>query len=325
MAARCAASAGLSSRAIPANIAPKGNGAGMILCFDIGGSRIKAALSRGGALEPLGDTPTPKDDFAAFTAALGGFIQGHAPRGVAISIAGVVDPDTEVMRVANIPCADGRRLAPDLQAALGLPVLVLNDGDCFAMAEARHGAGQGHRTVFGVILGTGVGGGLVIDGRLVTGPGGYAGEWGHGPVAKTQVEGITLPEFPCGCGLTGCLDAVGGARGIERLHQTLNRVETSSHAILTDWQEGDRDATRTVAVWRALMAPPLAMILNTVGASVVPVGGGLSNVPALIATLDEAVRSMILRRTTAPLVVPAQCRIEPGLIGAAAAGEAAFG
>ena len=124
MAARCAASAGLSSRAIPANIAAKGNGAGMILCFDIGGSRIKAALSRGGALEPLGDTPTPKDDFAAFTAALGGFVQGHAPRGVAISIAGVVDPDTEVMRVANIPCADGRRLAPDLQAALGLPVLV---------------------------------------------------------------------------------------------------------------------------------------------------------------------------------------------------------
>jgi N-acetylglucosamine kinase len=78
-------------------------------------------------------------------------------------------------------------------------------------------------------------------------------------------------------------------------------------------------------VWRALLAPPLAMILNTVGASIVPVGGGLSNVPALIATLDGAVRGMILRRTDAPLVVPAKCRIEPGLIGAAAVGEAAFG
>lgn len=297
----------------------------MILCFDIGGSRIKAALSHGGQTLPLGDTPTPKDDFAAFTAALGGFLQGHAPRGIAISIAGVVDPDTQAMRVANIPCADGRRLAPDLQAALGVPVLVLNDADCFALAEARQGAGQGHRTVFGVILGTGVGGGLVIDGRLVTGPGGYAGEWGHGRVAKTQVEGLTLPEFRCGCGLVGCLDAVGGARGIERLHHAVTGETASSEEVLTRWQAGDPNATRTVMVWRALMAPPLAVILNTVGASIVPVGGGLSNVPALIATLDEAVRSMILRRTDAPLVVPAQCRIEPGLIGAAAAGEAAFG
>lgn len=297
----------------------------MILCFDIGGSRIKAAWAQSGKLEPLGETPTPRDDFATFTAALAAFRRGLSPKGIAISIAGVVDPDSQVMRVANIPCADGRRLAPELEAAFGLPVLVLNDADCFAIAEARQGVGQGHRTVFGVILGTGVGGGLVIDGRLVTGPGGYAGEWGHGPVAKTQVEGVTLPEFPCGCGLIGCLDAVGGARGIERLHRALHGTEATSHTILSDWQAGDALAARTVAVWRALLAPPLAMILNTVGASVVPVGGGLSNVPALIATLDEGVRDMILRRTDAPLVVPAQCRIEPGLIGAAAAGEAAFG
>ena len=297
----------------------------MILCFDIGGSRIKAARAQAGTLEPLGETPTPRDDFSAFTAALAAFLRGYRPAGIAISIAGVVDPDSGVMRVANIPCADGRHLAPDLEAALGLPVLVLNDADCFAMAEARQGAGQGHRTVFGVILGTGVGGGLVIDGRLLTGPGGYAGEWGHGPLAKTQVEGLTLPEFPCGCGLTGCLDAVGGARGIERLHLAVHGTDATSHAILSAWQAGDATAARTVAVWRALLAPPLAMILNTVGASIVPVGGGLSNVPALIAALDGAVRGMILRRTTAPLIVPARCRTEPGLIGAAAAGEVAFG
>lgn len=297
----------------------------MILCFDIGGSRIKAALSQGGRLTPLGDTPTPTGDFAAFTAAIAGFAKGIAPKAVAISIAGVVDPDTQKLRVANIPCADGRRLSPELEAALGLPVLVLNDADCFAMAEATQGAGQGHRTVFGVILGTGVGGGLVIDGKPVSGPGGYAGEWGHGPVARTQVEGITLPEFPCGCGLTGCIDAVCSARGIERIHLALHGATATSETILSLWQSGDPLATRTVQVWRAVISPPLAMILNTVGASIVPVGGGLSNVPALIATLDEAVRGMILRRTDRPLVVPALCRIEPGLIGAAAAAEVAFG
>jgi N-acetylglucosamine kinase len=297
----------------------------MILCFDIGGSRIKAALFHAGSLSPLGDLPTPTTDFAAFTAAIAHFAQGLQPRGIAISIAGVVDPDSHMLRVANIPCADGLRLGPDLQAALGLPVLVLNDADCFAMAESQHGAGRGHRTVFGIILGTGVGGGLVIDGRLVSGPGGFAGEWGHGPVVKTQVAGVTLPEYPCGCGQIGCVDAVGGARGLERLHHSLHAIPTTSHAILADWQSGDAKAAQTVQVWLALVAPPLAMVLNTVGASIVPVGGGLSNVPALIAELDTAVRRAILRRSDAPLVVPAECRIEPGLIGAAAAAEVAFG
>lgn len=296
----------------------------MILCFDIGGTRIKAATSTGGRLTPLGDTPTPTGDFAAFTAAIARYASGLAPKAVAISIAGVVDPDTDILRVANIPCADGRRLGPELQSALGLPVLVLNDADCFAMAEASQGAGQGHRTVFGIILGTGVGGGLVIDGRLVSGPGGFAGEWGHGPVAKTQVEGLTLPAFPCGCGLTGCIDAVGSARGMERLHHAIHGETATSHSIVRAWQNGETQAARTVDVWRAIVAPPLAMILNTVGASIVPVGGGLSNVPALVAHLDAAVRSMILRRTDAPLVVPARCTIEPGLIGAAAAAGVAF-
>ena len=296
----------------------------MILCFDIGGTRIKAATSTSGSLTRLGDTPTPTDDFAAFTAAIARFAEGLAPKAIAISIAGVVDPDTQKLRVANIPCADGRRLGPELSAALNLPVLILNDADCFAMAEAAQGAGQGHRTVFGIILGTGVGGGLVIDGKPVSGPGGYAGEWGHGPVAKTQVEGVTLPEFPCGCGLTGCIDAVCSARGMEKLHLTLHCTTTTAESILTDWQSGNPQAAQTVNVWRAILAPPLAMILNTVGASIVPVGGGLSNVPALIAHLDEAVRSMILRKTDRPLVTPALCTIEPGLIGAAAAAEAAF-
>jgi N-acetylglucosamine kinase len=296
----------------------------MILCFDIGGSRIKAALAQGGQLDPLGDHPTPVADFAAFLSVLLRFRQDRLLRGVAISIAGVCDPDTGVIHVANIPCADGRALAAEVGAALGLPVLVLNDADCFALAEARQGAGRGHRNIFGVILGTGVGGGLVIDGQLVTGPGGFAGEWGHGPVLKTFAAGRDVPHFACGCGQWGCVDTIGGARGMERLHLHLNGVALRSEDILNRWQAGDLAAQRTIEAWLDLIAPPLAMVLNTVGASVVPVGGGLSNVPALIRALDETVRGMILRRTDSPLIVFAECRIEPGLIGAAAAGEAAF-
>jgi N-acetylglucosamine kinase len=228
----------------------------------------------------------------------------------------VVDPDTGRITVANIPCINGRSLAAELQMALGLPVLVLNDADCFALAEMAVGAARGHRNVFALILGSGVGGGLVIDGRVVLGAGGYAGEWGHGPVIRD-------PVFACGCGQKGCLDTVGSARGIERLHQHLTGEVIGSVEVIRRWRAGE--ASPAVNLWLELVGGQLAMVLNVVGASVVPVGGGLANDRALIAALDRAVRSRILRRVDQPLVVVAEAGPDAGLIGAAAAGEQAFG
>ena len=126
----------------------------MILAFDIGGSRIRAA--RDGVA--LGKVATPLADFAAFVAALRGFVVA-SERGIAISIAGVVDSETGRNTVANIPGLEGRPVAAEVQAALGLSVLVLNDADCFALAEVSAGAGRGHRRVFAVLLDSGVGGG----------------------------------------------------------------------------------------------------------------------------------------------------------------------
>ena len=285
----------------------------MILAFDIGGSRIKAARSHNGQLHPLGETATPTDDFAAFTAALAAFHTTESA--VAISITGVVDPSTGRIKVANLPCLDGRNVAADLEAALNLPVLILNDADCFAMAEATHGAGRDHRNVFGIILGTGVGGGLVLNGQIVTGPGGYAGEWGHGPV-------IHDPAFACGCGQIGCLDTIGGARGLERLHHHLTGQSASAQTIIAAWKAGP---SPTVPRWLDLLSGPLAMVVNLIGADIVPVGGGLANDHTLIAALDTATRARILRQTDTPLVVPATTSADAGLAGAAAAGEAKYG
>lgn len=297
----------------------------MMICFDIGGSRIKAGLvGEDGTVESLGDAPTPTN-FRAFTDAMNRFLHGRTVRGVAVSIAGCVDPDTGRLKCANIPCVDGRAIADDLARVLGLPVWVGNDADCFALVEAERGAGAGHRTVFGIILGTGVGGGLVIDGRIITGAGGYAGEWGHGPVLNTRPLGLDVPHFACGCGLAGCVDTVGGARGLERLHRHLRGEVATSGAIIEAWQAKEAAAVQTVAVWLELVSGPLAMVLNVVGASSVPVGGGLSGAPELIAALDEAVRARVLRRTAGPLLVPASQKTEPGLIGAAIAGRQAFG
>ncbi len=269
--------------------------------------------------------PTPLHDFGAFAAAIRGVADGAgagADAPIAISITGVVDPATGTITCANIPCIDGRTLAADLAVELGRPVFVANDADCFALAEAMEGAGRGHRIVFGAILGTGVGGGIVIDGRIVNGAGGFAGEWGHGPVAATSAGDppVAIPRFPCGCGQAGCVDTVGAARGMERLHKHLHGIELPSTAIVAAWRDGDAKAARTIEVQIDLLAGPLALVLNVVGAGIVPVGGGLGKVPEFVALLDAAVRQRILRRLSAPLVVPSRLTLEPGLVGAAILG-----
>ncbi|KQV66300.1 ROK family protein [Rhizobium sp. Root1220] len=297
----------------------------MIISFDIGGSAIKGGVARSEAdITPLGRRPTPRDDFDAFVATLRDFIAeaGQQPTRLAFSIAGVVDPDTQRLTCANIPCIHGRNLAADLEAALGLPVLIANDADCFAIAEAGLGAGRGHRIVLGAILGTGVGGGLVADGRLINEAGGFAGEWGHGPILASHAGNppVEIPAYPCGCGQKGCVDTVGGARGLERLHKTLHNLDFSSEEIIDDWLKGEPRAARTIDVFIDLVASPLALTINITGATIVPVGGGLSNVEPLLAELDRAVRQRILRKFERPLVVCSECRVEPGLIGAALLG-----
>lgn len=297
----------------------------MILCFDIGGTAIKVAQATSAADVVLTDRiPTPTHDFAAFVDVLSRAIAQAPvpPQVLAFSVAGVIDPDTGRATMANIPCLTGRHLQDDLQTALGLPVVLANDADCFTLAEAMTGAGQGHDVVFGLILGTGVGGGIVVRGSLIN-SGGFAGEIGHGPVAQRVIDvpDVTLPAFGCGCGQSGCLDAICSARGIERLHRHLHGdAPCDSRAIVTDWEQGAPQATTTIDVWLALLSGPLAMVQNVLGAGIIATGGGLSTSAPLIAALDGAVRGRCLRRFDRPLVVPARCAVEPGLIGAAVLG-----
>ena len=277
-------------------------GLAMILCFDIGGSRIKAAMAEGDALIPLGEVATPTDNLGEMLAALVGFGQPNMI-GVAVSIAGAIGP---VSKIANIPCLNGSDVRAVFAAAFACPVLVLNDADAFALAEAGHGAGRGFSSVFAIILGSGVGGGVVFNGQVIPG----AGEWGHGPI-------IQNPAWPCGCGQTGCLDTVGSARGLERLGKG------RATDIVRDWEQGGTDPA--VPRWLDLVSGPLAMAINLLNADIVPVGGGLANAPRLIAALDRAVRGKILRQTDAALVVCAQTSVDAGLLGAAMAGRRQFG
>ena len=297
-----------------------------LLVADIGGSNIRLGRHlHGDECEVLATLPTPAHDWSQFCVALDAMVRPFKQdsEALSISIAGVVSPETGEVAAANLPCLAERALATELEALLGLPVLVTNDADCAALAEARVGAGVGHGVVFCAVLGTGVGGGLVVDGRLVRGAGGLTGEWGHAPIVNEAMvdagdgRQVRVPRFRCGCGLSGCADTVGGARGMERLHAFLHQRDQNSHEILDAWTAGEALATATVAAYIELISGPLALAVNLTGASVVPVCGGLGRNEALIAALDVAVRQQILRRSEQPLVLPSRLKDQAGLIGAA--------
>jgi len=305
-----------------------------VFCADIGGSFIKFGLSRrAGEVEEFGKVPTPTASWQAFVAAMAGFIAQYgadlpADTPLALSTAGLVSPQTGELLATNIPAFTGRSLAADLSRELHRPVTAANDADCFALAEAYAGNAQHQSIVAGIILGTGVGGGLVINGQLVRGHGGVTGEWGHGAITRTELEingqHYRIPRLPCACGQHGCLDVLGGARGVERLHQHLNQQDSSSQHIVDGWENGQAEASLTIAAWLQLVAEPLVLLVNLLGPSKIVVGGGLANATALIAALDTLVRAATLHRYAEPLVIPGKFignSGNGGMIGASVLGR----
>jgi len=302
-----------------------------VFCADIGGSFIKFGVSQvSGEVEECGKVPTPVASWDAFVAAMQNFITLYgadlpSSTPLAISTAGLVSPQTGELLATNIPAFTGRSLAKDLSTALNRPVTAANDADCFALAEAHAGNAQHQPIVVAIILGTGVGGGLVINGQLVRGHGGVTGEWGHGAITRTElnIEGKTylVPRLKCACGQTGCLDKLGAARGIERLHQHFHQRDASSLEIVTGWQAGDSTCGLTVRAWLQLVAEPLALLVNILGPSKIVAGGGLASATELIAALDLALRERVLHRYAAPLLIPGKFLTEGGLVGASVMGR----
>ena len=297
----------------------------MILCADIGGSFIDfAVVKSGGKLEHRVAVPTPVDDLEAFVAALVTLCLRWPGIPLHIAIAGVENPETGIVHAANIPCLRRASLRELLKKKANRPVLIANDADCFALAEARFGVAQGHNNVFGIILGTGIGGGHVLNGEIVNGLGGITGEWGHSPVVlappfmKCEPDhSDVVPLFECGCGQSGCLDTIAGARALERLHLWAGGESTDSRGILAAWERGEKQAERTLSVYLSYVSASLAHVINITGSTILPVGGGLGNSRSLIIALDRAVRNKILYPTTKPLLVQATLGTEAGLLGAA--------
>jgi fructokinase len=221
--------------------------------------------------------PTPRGDYDATISAVKGLVEeidasSGAKGSVGIGIPGALSRATGLVKNANSTCLVGRALKEDLETALQREIRLENDANCFALSEAVDGAGQGARVVFGVILGTGVGGGIVVDGRVLTGPNAIAGEWGHNPLPLPTASDLPLP--PCYCGRVGCIEAYLSGPGLARDHQQITGARLTPEEIVS--LQGE-----SLKRYEERLARALATVINLLDPDVIVLGGGMSNTERL--------------------------------------------
>ncbi len=276
---------------------------------DLGGTKIEAAaLADDGEILIRRRVKTPREDYEASVQAIGRLVEElEAETGaqavVGVGIPGAVSPATGRIKNANSTWLNGRPLQQDLEHRLGRRVRLANDANCFALSEARDGAGTGARVVFGVILGTGTGGGIAVDGRVLTGPNAVAGEWGHNPMPWP-----TASEWPgprCYCGRTGCLELFLSGPGLAREHQAQTGETEEAANIAEKAVRGNEGCQRSLETYASRLARGLAMVVNLLDPDVVVLGGGLSNVTWLYQRVPELWRDFVFSdRVDTPLVPP---------------------
>ena len=305
----------------------------MRIGLDVGGTKIEAiALDDDGVERARERIATPAGDYDATLEAVATVaerverlvrvVAGPGPGAtIGIGIPGSLSPSTGLVRNANSTCLNGRALQTDLEARLGRPVRIENDANCFAVSEALDGAGAdathrvGPRVVFGVILGTGVGGGLVVDGSLVTGRNGIAGEWGHNGLPR--IEDVDLPLPRCWCGRAGCIETYLSGPALLADHRMHGGVATTAAEVAACARAGDARAGATIERYARRLAKSLASIVNVVDPDVIVLGGGVSNIVALYDAVAAALPPFVFADALATPIVRNRHGDSSGVRGAA--------
>lgn len=263
----------------------------MRIGVDLGGTKIEAlALADDGSEMLRRRIPTPQGDYDAIVRVVDGLVRdlenacGPA-RGVGIGTPGSLSPKTGRMRNANTTCLNGRYLDRDLEVAIGRSIALANDANCFALSEATDGAAAGASVVFGVILGTGTGGGIVAHGRLLGGANRVAGEWGHNPLPWP--DAWERPGPPCYCGKRGCIETFLAGPGLEREYRLRCGENLDAPAIAQRAAAGDEEAHGLLGLYAGRLAKALASVINVLDPDVIVLGGGVSNIDLLYAEVPR--------------------------------------
>ena len=256
----------------------------MRIGIDLGGTKIEGiALDADGRERFRHRVATPRGDYGATVEAVASLVaQAEAivgPSTVGVGMPGVVSPATGLVKNANSTWLNGRPLSEDLAVRLERPVRLANDANCFALSEATDGAAAGEPVVFGVILGTGVGGGLVVNGRVVTGANAIAGEWGHNPLPWPEAG--EWPGPPCYCGRTGCIETFLSGPGLARDFKARAGRDVDAASLVAEAEAGNADARDSVSTYEHRLARGLASVINVFDPDAIVLGGGVSNIARL--------------------------------------------
>ncbi len=289
--------------------------------IDLGGTKIEAALvADDGEIRLRRRIATPRDDYDATIAALVGLVEDiereiGSSTTVGIGMPGAISPATGLVKNANSVWLNGKPLDRDLRVRLGPRVRLANDANCFALSEAHGGAAAGAEVVFGVIVGTGTGGGVVVHGRVLTGPNAIAGEWGHNRLPWPQAD--ETPGPPCYCGLRGCVETFLSGPGLSHDHEQATSVRLASADIVARAEAGDEPAEASMRRYESRMARALAGIINILDPDVIVLGGGMSNVARLYANVPRLWGEHVFSDRVDTRLVPPKFGDSSGVRGAA--------
>jgi fructokinase len=263
----------------------------MKLGIDLGGTKIEIIAVDDSGKELLRRrVPTPKENYAATLQAVVQLVHDAeaelGQRGsLGIGTPGTLSRATGRLKNSNSVVLNGRHILQDLESLLQRPVKIGNDANCFALSEATDGAAAGASVVFGAILGTGVGAGIVVNGHILTGPNGIAGEWGHNPLPWQQPQ--ELIGLPCYCGKRGCIETFLSGPGMAKLHQIETGVSLSAEEIVAQVEQGDAACEYSLQTWENRLARSLAHVINILDPDVIVLGGGMSNIERLYTRVPE--------------------------------------
>lgn len=293
----------------------------MRLGIDLGGTKIEIiALANDGDVLHRQRVATPQGDYPATLRAIARLVEDIEQRlgrrgSLGIGIPGAESLVTGLIKNANSTCLIGQPLRHDLQNLLNREIQLANDANCFALSEAIDGSGNGARVVFGVILGTGVGGGIVIDRQVLTGANAIAGEWGHNPLPAPTTDDLPAPA--CYCGRVGCVETYLSGPGLTADHLRHTGQTRSPGEIEASAAAGDDDCLATMARYTARLGRALAGVVNILDPDVIVLGGGLSNMQRLYRDLPDSCGQHVFSDKFATRIVPPIHGDSSGVRGAA--------
>lgn len=294
----------------------------MRIGVDLGGTKIEGiVLTDEGELAEKIRVATPGHSYKETVTAVCDVIadlQSRSSRQLKVGIGspGALSYPTEIMKNCNSICLNGEPLKKDIEEKLGYEIKLENDANCFALSEAHYGAAKNTCSMFGVIIGTGTGGGIVINKKLLTGPNSIAGEWGHNSLPSSARELIDQDRV-CYCGRVNCIETVLSGRGLKQTHLESANEEMEALQIAELALTGNQSAANSIRLYSKQLARCLASIVNVVDPEVIVLGGGLSNIKSLYETLPLDMAASVFTDKMLTKIVPPEYGDASGARGAA--------